>query len=398
MPYFKWRGVDLAGSIRQGSLFAPSEDFLDTILFRQDIALLSCSQHFFYIARAIPLSAKVEFFKQFASLMESGLLVHDALEIIIQYTSNGQLQSIIFEVMQHVKQGTSLSDALDKHRSVFGIIEIQMIRTGQNSGSLAVVSQEIARYLHTRDQFYQQIRSATTVPLISFVFFLFIMLVIFLGIMPKLIEILKTSGKPLPLLTQIMIAISNFFKKRYALLAAGVVAVSIVSMRWFVHTQYSACIDRLVLHLPVIGGIIKKRELIYFTRALSLLLHGGMQLFPAIESAKEIVSNRILYHRVQMLQDEIKAGGSLSAAMAHQPEWFDPATIAVVHVGYQASKMKEVLLRIAQITEEKVAQQLFFIVKIMQPALIIVMGLLVATLLFSVYIPLFSISDIVGFN
>ncbi|MCA9770224.1 type II secretion system F family protein [Candidatus Dependentiae bacterium] len=398
MPYFKWRGVNLAGNIKKGRLFAYSQDHLDSLLFKRDIALLSCSPASCYFTKAITLQTKIQFFKQLSSLVRSGLLVHDALHIICQQMSNIRFQEIALTLAQETQKGKSLHTILENYPNIFDTITITMCNVGQQSGTIADIADSISHYLNTKEQFHKQLRSGAIMPFITLLFFAFVLLVIFIGVIPRFADIFASSNKPLPSITQIMIRVSSFLRSWSALIFACCTMTLFIGIKNIAYKSGKHFFDQIILYMPLLGTITQQKAIVHFSIALSLLLNSGMQLAPAIAVAKKAVANTTLEKYIDIINSDVAAGNTLSDAMARQQEWFGQESIAMISIAQKSGNISAMLRNIAELHEKKINHMLSFITKIFQPLLMIILGLLVTALLFSIYLPIFSLSEVVGFN
>lgn len=395
MPYFMWRGVDIKGRMQKGKLFARSEKELDSLLLTREIALLRHKIAHTRFARSITQEIKIHFFRQLASLMRAGLLVHDALLVLSPQISNPRFQHIIATIADHVMQGKQLSEQLKQYPTLFDTVTIEMIQVGQESGTLAVSADIVADHLQSKHQLNKQLRAGALMPGITFLFFFMVLFVIFVAVIPIFADLFASTGKHLPKMTQVMLSISSFLRSIYALVAIGIAIVFFLGIKWFAHHN-KKIVDGFILQLPFFGRLTRKKSLVYFTQSLSLLLKGGMQLVPALAVAQKTVNNSILRDSLVQIEHDVTAGSSLSDACARQQEWFGQETVAMVSVGQESGQLGEMLHKVAFLHEERVKEALLFVTKVIQPLLMVFLGLLVTALLFSVYVPIFTLSQVIG--
>lgn len=393
MPYFKWHGIDLSGTMRHGKLFARSQQELDLLLLRRDIALLRSSSVSEWFQRPIYLSHKIHFFKQLSVLIRSGVLLPDALDILVTQMNHVRFQTIIQEITQKVHNGVSLSQAL-QHYQVFDDLMIQIVHVGQETGSLASALAVLSVYLEGTYEFYKKMRMSLLIPLITIVFFVIVALAIFLIIIPTFAGIFESLNKDLPALTKVMLRISYCMRQKYVIVT-GIGILSIVIVVWRrVRQKYSSrTLDGMLLSIPFLRKIIYAQATMHFLQALALLLAGGMQLVPSLRIARQVVHNRILQEDIECLESEVEAGAALNQAMIQRSELlFPPDLVSIVHVGEESGTLITMLEGAALTYRDKVQNLLTLLTTLSQPILMLFLGVLVGLLIFAVYLPILELS------
>ncbi|MCX5921750.1 MAG: type II secretion system F family protein [Candidatus Dependentiae bacterium] len=398
MPYFTWQGIDIIGQIHKGKLFARSKEELDTLLFKQEIALLSCSpvKQWSLFSRSVKVSLKIQLFKQLSELLSAGVLLPDALLIISSQTEHARFQEVIDSITQKVHEGSSLSQSLSCYPRVFDQVMVQMVHVGEESGRLVAALTMLSDYLQMGHDFRRRLRSAAMVPMFTFSFFCFVALLIIMVIMPRFIGMFQSVKQELPYVTQVMISMSSFLRSRYMMLLVGAGFLVGFVMRLYAQTARGSWQwDRFLLTVPWVGFLIKQSSLAYFLHALAMLLNGGMQLVPALALAQQTISNKVIHYYIGIIEREVEAGSSLSQAMLHDPaQLFGPDSIAIVRVGEESGRLSTLLSRAAVAYQDRVKRSLKIITAMINPLLMIVLGLLITFLIFSVYLPVFHLSDI----
>ncbi len=396
MPYYRWRGVDLIGRNKRGTLFARSAEHLDELLLKRQVALLSCKQQRQWVKRPIGLLHRLQLFQQLTTLIDAGIVIPDALLIVANQTEHPQLQEKMHQVAQMVIAGVSLSDALAQTGTIASPIIIQLIKAGEESGTLPSSLDAICAHLAATQDFYQRLRSALLLPAITLLFFFVIIMIIFTVIMPRFVDIFASMQTEVPPLTQSLLAISAFVQSAAMGLIIAIGALCIVVL-WRITRKGKArkLLDALLLKLPFVGSILQQRFLSYAMRAIAVLLEGGMPLSQALTIVRQSVQNHILKHNLQAIEHDIISGSSLSAAMAqHAENLFSPDTIAMIEVGQESGRLPLLLQRASDTYHVRVMQRLAWLTMLLQPTVMIILGMLVALLIFAVYGPIFNMSRI----
>lgn len=398
MPYYSWSGIDLKGQIHKGRLFARSKEELDSLLFKQDIALLSCKQYRKRFAlKRIGIAHQIRFFSQLSQMLNSGVLLPDALMVIGSQMHHAQFQSIISRISQHVYEGRSLSQAMADH-IIFDSLMIKMVAVGEESGRLASCVFMLAEYLEMKADFSKKLRAALLVPAISLAFFCIIALIIFVFIVPQFVSMFASVKQELPMLTRHLLSLSSMLRSSIALIWLSIFAICFFIFNRLIKTEQGQTVwDSMLLKLPFIGSLIKESSLAYFLHALSMLQGGGVQLVPAIKIAKQTIKNKILREHINRIEHEVEAGNSLSQAMIHDPaQMFSAEIVSVVRVAEESGQMGQILARAASGLQEHVKRAISIITMLANPLLMIILGLLITFLIFAVYLPIFNLSNVIG--
>ncbi len=395
MPYYRWRGVNIVGDYKKGLLFARSSEHLDALLMTREIALLAHKSQRQWIKKPIRMRDKLQFFRQFSVLIDSGVLLSDALGIVGDQLNHPPFQELMHAIAIQVQEGASLCGAIENYPQVFDPITIQLIRAGEESGRMAESLQAISGHIAATQDFYSKVRSALFLPAITLVFFLSIVMIIFVLIMPRFIDIFASMQQEIPPLTKRILAISEFMRSPWMgimVLAGGL--LSILGWRLTRRGIGRRMLDVCLMYLPLIGPIVQQRFLGYTMQALSVLLQGGMPLLQAIGVVRRSVRNQLFQEQLQELENQVASGSSLSDAMIRQQGSIAaPDVIAMIEVGQESGRLSLLLSRVGHTYYEQVSQQLSWLTMLLQPTVMILLGLLVALLIFAVYGPIFTMSS-----
>jgi type II secretory pathway component PulF len=398
MPYFSWKGVDIEGSIHKGKLFAQSKEELDALLFKQEIALIGCSQvKQISLLNSISFQDKIQFFKQLGQLLNAGVLLPDALLVATSQAQQIKFQTILSQITQQVHEGNALSQSLANQNNVFDAVMVHMVKVGEESGKLSSILAMLGDYLQMRSDFGKNLRSALLMPSITFAFFFCITLFIFVFIIPQFAHLFQSNNQTLPQITKNMLAISDFVTSQAMVYFLALAGTALLALYRLIKTKNGKCLrDIFVIKIPIFGPLIKENSLGYFLHAVSMLLQGSMPLPQAIQVAKATVSNDFLVSNLTMIEQDILAGSSLSQAMIHNmAQIFDAPIIAMIRVGEESGRLASLLGKAGHFYQSKVHKTLAWIVTIINPLLMIALGALITFLIVAVYVPIFNLSDII---
>jgi type IV pilus assembly protein PilC len=394
MPFFRWHGIDLQGNDQYGTLIARSTTELDSRLFSQDIALLSCTTTYPRAARSINFSSKAALFNHLATLLKAGIYVDQALELVMLQENSQGLQDVLRDIFLDVHHGNSLSTSLKQYPTIFDSLSVQIIEAGQAAGCLPHALQALAHYYEELIAFRKQLSRALTMPIITAAFFLFVALIIFIVIMPTFSWLFASFNQELPSITRLMLSLSEALRSWTALiLVVACIGVSSLGLYWY-RRQKQQCIwlTRCLWRLPLIGSLLQKIHICRFFQSLALLLEGGVSIKPALETVQVTINNPLLLEQLQKPFQAVLAGMPLHEALVSQPSLFGPETLAYMRIGQETGTLGHMMARTATLYQQTINKQLSTITTIIQPLLMIILGLWIALLIIAVYLPIFTLS------
>jgi len=398
MPYYRWRGVNIFGDRKKGKSFARSKQDLDTVLFGRNIAMISCKDcKIWKLFGSVSMEDKINFFRQLSVLLESGVRLPDALRILCEQVENILFRQIIFALESDIQEGVSFGDALQKYPEIFNDLMIKMARVGQESGGLGASLKQLTLYIETKKDFRKKLKSAAILPMITLAFFSFIAISIFIFVVPKFADIFSSMNKELPVVTRIVLNISTFLRSYTFIFGVIFFALFILLIKKYIKKPLASTATEMVLiRLPLIGDIIRQSFLVYFLRSVSMLLESGMRLLPAIDIAKKSFKSSLLKKHLETLELDVFSGSSLSQSINDYPGLlFSQDLVAMVRVGEETGALGLMLKKAADMYQEKVDRSILFFTTIFQPLLMIFLGLLIALLIFAIYVPVFNLASVV---
>ncbi len=397
MAYFKWRGIDLNGTICSGKTFARSKKDLSNILLEKEISILSCSPSSPWIfVRSVSLSDKIHFFRQLAVLIDSGVMLPEALQILSGLVSSMRLREIITGIKSDVHEGIPLSSALKRYPKIFDPLMIRMTHIGQETGQLGDALEQLSDYLDITQSFQKKLKSAALLPSLTFGFFMFIATAILVLIVPRFENIFTSMKKELPSVTKFIIKISSIVRNSTSIfIMIGFAFVFLGIWRYIKSTRGKETFDKFILKTSWCGQLIKNSSLVYFLHSTAMLLNSGIRLVKAMSISKKTIKNSILQSYVSQLEKNVTEGTALSQSMKMAPgNFFETDLVALVRVGEESGRLGPMLKRSAAIYQGKVNQSIRFFTTIFQPLLMIVLGLLITLLIFAIYLPVFSLANV----
>ena len=332
--------------------------------------------------------------RQFATMINSGLSILRSLAILSQQTDNKELASVLSEVRLDVERGASLSAALSKHPKVFSKLFVAMVRSGEKSGTLDLVLLRLASTIEKQVELRRKVKSAMTYPvMVGFVVF-GIAMIMLIFIVPQFATIYDSLGGSLPTPTQILLKISKIVRTFFPVLIVLGIVAAVLFRRWINTTKGRAIWDAFKLRVPIFGGLVQKTALARFSRTLGSLTRAGVPILESLEIVAETAGNSVVAAAVLDTQRAVKGGDSIARPL-EQHEVFPPMVVQMMAVGEETGALDEMLDKIADFYEQEVAATVDALTSLIEPMLIVIMGIVVGGMIISLYLPLFNIIKLI---
>jgi type II secretory pathway component PulF len=316
------------------------------------------------------------------------------LNIAISQMANLHLKEVLGDVVGKIKDGKSFSDSLAMHPEVFPKLYTAIVNSGEISGSLKTTFTRLADFLEKEEEFRNSVRSALVYP--AFVFCVGVLTVIVLigFVIPRLVNMFEDMGQALPLPTKILIEASVIFNKYWVMIIAFVVVIIFILRRQYLSFKGRLVWDKFKLKVAVLGEITLKTEISRLMRTLSLLLSGGLSVVPSLEVVSSIVGNRVLKSEVSQIKGDIMGGLSLSNSIK-KCKLFPNFVINIVIIGEETGTLIKSLTRIADDYERDVDRSLKSLARMLEPIIILGVGLVVGFIVLAMLLPIFQINLII---
>lgn len=399
MPYFKWSGINIYGNIIKGKQCAPSPEILDTILFKQNIALLN-AQSIYAVSSKFLISSPtiINIYQQLTLFVEAGILLPHAVSLVAQQTSNVILQEMLMRIWQDLEQGKTLSAAGKKHPIIMPPMISNLLAIGEESGNLLRALHVIVSYLENKHLFIKRMRSALIMPFITVSFLLLITSFIVFLIIPQFQTIFASLGKQLPSSTQTMLHISLYAHRYAKRTILGIISIGIViGIISHFNKNIRLIIAQCILLMPLGGKLITYRTQINWLASVSMMIEGGMSLITALHLAPLGIKNPILQEQYQKIARATEGGHSLADSMRYEtPQLFSADVLALVSTGQETGALSTMLTCGVTIVNEKINQLLTLISIVTQPILLIIIGMMVLGLIIAIYEPIMVMSQAIG--
>ena len=397
MPYFMWRGVNLSGADCKGKMFARNIDRLDEELFKRNIALLSYKQlSTLWLSHAYSSHILI-FFERLAVLMNAGILLPDALALLADTMHPVRLQLIIEKMYADIQNGFSLSQALTEHAVLFDNMVVQLVHVGQEAGALPKALLALNAYGSAHQIFMRKMRSALMMPFISLLFFGALAFFIIVFLLPTVTDVLTGLRHEIPPLTQIFLSVAAFMRSWHMLATVSIACFLIVGLWYYLKNAGRCYWDAIVLKIPYINKIVIHRDIGWFMSSVALLLRYGVAMVPALAIARCIIQNQIINELTEKVEQNVAAGDSLSTALQKVSQTYATQDIiAMVHVGEESGTISNMLEEAAEVYHGRITSVFNVLSTVIQPLILVVLGLMIALLILAIYTPLFNMIDALG--
>ena len=398
MPMYEYTARNSTGQIQKGQLEAQSTDEVNAHLRKNRMMLVSVRQAPKAISFGGPGRIKtrdiVIFTRQFATMINAGLPLVQSLTILAQQTENKALKDVTRAVVYDVESGNTLADAFAKHPKAFTDLYVNMVAAGEAGGILDTILLRLATFLEKNDALVRKVKGAMVYPGVIMAVAGIAIAVLLVFVIPTFSEMFASAGMELPLPTRIVLALSEFLIGFWWAILA-VIAVSVFAIRRYYATSGGRKqIDTMMLHAPVLGDLIRKSAVSRFTRTLGTLISSGVSILDGLEITAKTSGNRVVHDAVMESRQSI-AGGETIAAPLERSKVFPPMVISMIAVGEQTGGLDEMLSKIADFYDEEVDVAVSALLSLMEPVMIVVLGVIVGGMVIAMYLPIFDMMNAV---
>ena len=415
MPDYAWRAATATGKIVEGQLSAASEAAALKQLREQGLMALSIHEGGGAVSQAssaggsssaMPVSsgkragkgpvklADVQALTSELSIMlRAGLALDNALRVLIDMSHKPSVAALLQGVLDAVKGGTPLSRALAAHRELFGDFYINMIRSGEASGQMSAVLERLVEHMERQRALRESVVSATIYPAILLAVAALSLIVMLGFVVPQFEKLFTDMGDALPLPTQWVMALGHAFKKYGLVIAVAAFGLGAVLQKWMRSPRGRRWWQARLLRLPLIGRLTLKYQLTLFSRSLGTLLGNGVPMLTALHIATETVGNAILQQALVKVAPIVKEGGKVVQAIS-ATGIFEPLAINLIRVGEETGRIGPMMLELSNILNREVETGIKRLLTLVEPVLILVLGVLIAAIIVSILLGILSVNDL----
>jgi type IV pilus assembly protein PilC len=396
MPSFVWEGRTRAGELRKGVMEAENDNAIVNTLRGQNIAVTKVRRKSrdikFSFGTGVKQKDIVVFTRQFATMIDAGLPLVQALDILSNQSENKRFGKVLADVKNRVEGGASFSDALRGHPKVFDELFVNLVAAGEVAGILDSIMLRLATHIEKSMKLRSKIKGAMVYPVAVAIVAVAVIVVLLGKVIPVFQDMFKDMGAgALPSLTQFVISVSRGFVNNIHII--GVVAAALVigtvlayrtrKGRRFFHAMY--------LKIPIVGPVIRKSAVARFTRTFGTLLSSGVPILDAMEIVAKTAGNIVIEEAVMLVRQRVSEGKDVATPLM-QTKVFPPMVVQMIAVGEQTGNMDQMLQKIADFYEDEVDAAVAAMTSLMEPVMIVVLGGIVGTILIAMYMPIFELA------
>jgi type IV pilus assembly protein PilC len=399
MAMFQYTARTLKGELKSGEVDLPSRDDVIAHLRKNRMVVVQ--------VRPAPKQIKLSFgggriktrdvvilTRQFATMINSGLPLVQALDILAQQTENKALAEVTRQVVYDVESGNTLADAMRKHPKAFTDLFVNMVAAGEAGGILDTILLRLAQFLEKNDAIVRKVKGAMVYPLVIMSVAGIAITVLLIFVIPTFQNMFASVNLELPLPTRIVIGASNVLKHYWWLIGAILGGTAFAISRYYKTVPGKLQIDTLLLTMPVIGDLLRKSAVSRFTRTLGTLISSGVSILDGLEITARTAGNQVIHNAVMASRASIASGETIAAPL-QKSRVFPPMVISMIAVGEQTGGLDEMLSKIADFYDEEVDAAVSTLISLMEPIMIVVLGVIVGGMVVAMYLPIFDMVNAV---
>jgi type IV pilus assembly protein PilC len=386
----------MSGELRTATIEAPTREDVITQLRRQRLTVVKVDKEKSRKPRggSIKMRDVVIFTRQFATMINAGLPLVQALDILAKQTENKTLANVTRAVVYDVESGNTVADALAKHPKAFGDLYVNMVAAGEAGGILDTILNRLAFFLEKNDALVRKVKGAMTYPGVIMSVAAGAILILLWKVIPTFAEMFGSVGVALPLPTRVVMGMSDFLLAYWWALFLGAGALGFGLKKYYGTDNGRLVIDRLMLRMPVLGDVLLKSAVSRFTRTLGTLISSGVSILDGLEITAKTAGNRVIQDAVMASRASI-AGGDTIAAPLQKSQVFPPMVISMIAVGEQTGGLDEMLTKIADFYDDEVDAAVSVLMSLLEPIMIVFLGVVVGGMIVAMYLPIFDMINTV---
>lgn len=392
---FTWEGKDKNGKAVQGELRALSPSSIAATLRRQGISAVQIKKKKFTRGKKISDKDICFFTRQLSTMLKAGVPLLQSFDIISQGNANPAFSKLLQEIRADIETGSSLHSAFKRHPDYFDALYCNLIAAGEQAGILEEILTRLALYKEKTLAVKRKIRSAMIYPLAILGVAVIVTTVIMIWVIPAFKDVFASFGAELPLPTKIVIWLSDMFVHYWYWVAAVLVISSILFIRaWKRSSAMQINTDKLLLKLPLFGAVIRKAIIARWTRTLSTMFAAGVPLVESLDSVGGASGNAVYIEATRKISAAVSSGSSLVSAM-QTTKAFPAMVTQMVAIGEESGALDQMLTKVAEFHEEEVDNAVASLSSLMEPVIMVILGVVIGGLVIAMYLPIFQLGSVV---
>lgn len=391
---FDWEGKDRAGKPVRGRVYATHEHIVQGNLRRQGIFVTKMRRRSLRGGKSIKPKDIAIFTRQMATMTKAGISMLQTFDIIGRSSTNPRISRLLFNIRQSVESGTSLSESFQQHPLYFDDLYCNMIRAGETAGILDSQLNQLAVYMEKIEAIKAKIKTAMIYPGVVIFISICMLALIMIKVIPAFKSIFESANAELPLMTQMVVAVSDFFVENWLIIFGGL-GGSIYLFFWFWKRsqKMQRVMDRLLLKLPIFGNLLAKSSIARWARTLAIMFSAGVPLTEALSSVGGSAGNYVFKEATDRIARDVAAGTSLTTAMSDSGV-FPVMAVQLCSIGEESGAIDDMLNKAADFYEQEVNEIVARLSALMEPIIIVVLGSVIGFIVVAMYLPLFKLGSV----
>lgn len=344
---------------------------------------------YFSFSKRVKISDLAIFSQQFAAMIDAGISLVDALEILRGQIAHPRLKEVIIGIQEDVETGSGLSEAMLKYPDVFPELYCQMVRAGETGGILDKVLNQLAEHYERQNEINGKIKSALYYPFTILLVAIVVIIFLITNVVPQFISIFSSIGGALPLPTRILLSVSDFLQHYWWAIIIGITAIILILYNYKKTPRGEYWFDKLILKVPVIGKMMKKIFLSRLTNTLAILLDSGVDLLSALTVVEDVIGNQVFARILTEARAQVREGVTLSQPLS-ETKVFPSMVVQMIKVGEEAGSLEQMLKKISDFYEREVEANVEGTISLIEPVMIICLAIVVGFIVISIVMPMFE--------
>ena len=405
MAKYQWEGRSRNGSSQKGVMEAPSQMVVEAQLKRFGFSAITIKEQGKGLsmelkipglgAKKVTTKELVIFTRQFATMIDSGLPLVQCLEILSSQQENKAFKEVLLKVKESVESGSTFADALGKHPKVFDNLYVSLVAAGEVGGILDTILNRLAAYTEKSMKLKKQIKGAMVYPATVMSIAIIVVGVIMVFVIPTFSKMFADFGGDLPGPTKIVIALSNFLVKYIFVIILAIFGLIFLFKKYYATNKGRMTMDRLALRAPIVGDLIRKVAVAKFTRTLGTLVSSGVPIMDGLDIVARTAGNKVVEDGILHVRQSISEGKTIAEPLA-ECGVFPPMVVQMIAVGEATGAMDAMLSKIADFYDDEVDSAVGAMTAMLEPMLMVFLGVVVGGLVIAMYLPIFKIAGTVG--
>jgi type IV pilus assembly protein PilC len=401
MPIYKWEGKAAKGVIKKGEMEAPSEAAIRISLRQQNIIPTKISSKGKEFKFSSPFKKKVKqrsigiFTRQLATMIDAGLPLVQSLEILSSQQDDKVFKEIIRGIREDVESGSTFAGALKKHPTTFNELFTNLVVAGEEGGILDTILTRLSNYIEKAEALKKKVKSALVYPTTIVGVAVIVVMILMIFVIPVFETMFKSAGQSLPLPTLITLGLSKLIKKYVVIIIPGLILCFYLFRKYYQTEKGKTLFDFLLLKSPVFGPLFQKIAVARFSRTLGTLVSSGVPILDGLNIVSKASGNKIIETAILNARASIREGETISEPLGRSGN-FPPMVIQMISVGESTGALDSMLSKIADFYEEEVDVAVGNLTSLLEPLLMVFLGLVIGGVVISMYLPIFQMASAVG--